>query len=57
MSKIKNVNPLSVYTFDFSTLYTNLPLIDIHNKLAKLIKKVWGIVAGIGPLRKTCSLS
>ena len=29
MSKIKNVNAHSVYTFDFSNLYTNLPLIDI----------------------------
>ena len=41
MSKIKNVNPHSVYTFDFSTLYTNLPLIDIHDKLTKLIKKMY----------------
>ena len=41
MSKIKNVNAHSVYTFDFSTLYTNLPLIDIHDKLTKLIKKMY----------------
>ena len=41
MSKIKNVNAHSVYTFDFSTLYTNLPLIDIHDKLNKLIKKMY----------------
>ena len=41
MSKIKNVNTPSVYTFDFSTLYTNLPLIDIHDKLTKLIKKMY----------------
>ena len=41
MSKIKNVNANSVYTFDFSTLYTNLPLIDIHDKLTKLIKKMY----------------
>ena len=27
MSKIENVNAHSVNTFDFSTLYTNLPLI------------------------------
>ena len=40
MSKIKNVNVHSVYTFDFSTLNTNLPLIDIHDKLTKLIKKM-----------------
>ena len=40
MSKIKNVNAHSVCTFDFSTLYTNLPLIDIHDKLTKLIKKI-----------------
>ena len=37
----KNVNEDSVYTFDFSTLYTNLPLIDIHDKLTKLIKKMY----------------
>ena len=36
MSKIKNVNAHSVYTFDFSTLYTNLALIDIHDKLKKM---------------------
>ena len=41
MSKIKNVNAHSVYTFDFSTLYTNLPIIDIHDKLTKLIKKMY----------------
>ena len=41
MSKVKNVNAHSVYTFDFSTLYTNLPLIDIHDKLTKLIKKMY----------------
>ena len=41
MSKIKNVNANSVYTFDFSTLYTNLPLIDIHDKLSKLIKQMY----------------
>ena len=41
MNKIKNVNAHSVYTFDFSTLYTNLTLIDIHDKLTKLIKKMY----------------
>ena len=41
MSNIKNVNAHSVYTFDFSTLYTNLPLIGIHEKLTKLIKKMY----------------
>ena len=41
MSEIKNVNAHSVYTFDFSTLYTDLPLIDIHDKLTKLIKKMY----------------
>ena len=41
MSKIKNVNAHSVYTFDFSTLYTNLLRIDIHDKLTKLIKKMY----------------
>ena len=40
MSKIKNVNAHSVYTFDFSTVYTNLQL-DIHDKLTKLIKKMY----------------
>ena len=41
MNKIKNVNAHSVYTFDFSTLYTNLPLIDMHDKLTKRIKKLY----------------
>ena len=41
MSKIKNVNAHSVYTFDFSTSYTNLPLTDIHDKLTKLIQKMY----------------
>ena len=39
MSNIKNVNAHLVYTFDFSTSYTNLPLIDIHEKLTKLSKR------------------
>ena len=41
LNKIKNINAKSVYTFDFSTLYTNLPLDDIHDKLTQLIKKMY----------------
>ena len=41
LNKIKNINAKSVHTFDFSTLYTNLPLDDIHDKLTQLIKKMY----------------
>ena len=41
IQKLKDVNATSVYTFDFSTLYTNLPLEDIHEKLSELICRMF----------------
>ena len=41
IQKLKDVNATSVYTFDFSILYTNLPLVDIHEKLSELICRMF----------------
>jgi hypothetical protein len=41
VSKVKNVNASSIYTYDFSTLYTNLPHDDIKESLNKLLIKMF----------------
>ena len=41
LNKIKN--PLSVHTYDFSTLYTNLPLEIVKDELFEIIDKYFDI--------------
>ena len=44
MDKLNNVNnPSSIHTYDFSTLYTNLPLDLVRNELFEMIDKYFDI--------------
>ena len=40
LDKLNNVNnPSSIHTYDFSTLYTNLPLDLVRNELFEMINR------------------
>ena len=41
LQKVAHTEASSIYTYDFSTLYTNLPLDDILNKLTELIIRMF----------------
>ena len=43
--KLNNVNnPSSIHTYDFSTLYTNLPLDLVRNELFEMIDRYFDII-------------
>ena len=41
IQKLSNVEASCIHTYDFSTLYTNLPLKDIHEKLTELVSRMY----------------
>ena len=41
LHKLQSLKAESIFTFDFSTLYTNLPLDDIYNHLSSLICRMF----------------
>ena len=43
VSKVKYTNAKSVFTYDFSTLYTNLPHQEIKDGLEQLLVKMIGV--------------
>ncbi len=43
VDKLKGMKAKSIQTFDFSTLYTNIPLDNIYENLEELITKMFGI--------------
>ena len=44
LDKLNNVNnPSSIHTYDFSTLYTNLPLDLVRNELFEMIDRYFDI--------------
>ncbi len=43
VDKLKRIKAKSIQTFDFSTLYTNIPLDQIYQNLEELITKMFGV--------------
>ena len=41
IQKLSKVEASCIHTYDFSTLYTNLPLKDIHDKLTELVCRMY----------------